>query len=425
MERTMSRPFRNELTIEPMPTLAGQPARFRLFGRLNGKEIRKRGTDPLMLAKLKDKLLGEMADAVTASQPFQIHRTRLTELQLLQAEQIFGMIMGRDVDPVELIRAGMGVMGDGKPKDCMESLTDWQADRTRKFKSAVTESGNRNRVKQFLALNKAVKFLSDITPKMVVDFAYREHLTATSSLSVLRPVKAWLNYCVSRKWLKVSPVQLNNETMHEEANRDRNTEDRILTPDQCEKLLRAAESYHNGEMLPFIALSLWCMMRKADVLNLDPKHITLGDKPRVSVMARKKGSKFRVVTIPANMVPVIKDCFARGLLTEGKKIAFTRFGLDAIRLAAGLQTREEVTKGETGRGKIVSSVWTHNVMRHTGESYLYNLTGDIADVTRQAGNSEDIAFRHYLQLPQDGDAARFYGITGKHSRKARIASAAA
>jgi hypothetical protein len=78
----------------------------------------------------------------------------------------------------------------------------------------------------------------------------------------------------------------------------------------------------------------------------------------------------------------------------------------AVREAAGLAERGAV---KNKKRAVTSDVWQENILRHTGISYFFQKSGDMRETTRQAGNSSDTAFRHYLNLPVEGAAEAFFG----------------
>lgn len=53
---------------------------------------------------------------------------------------------------------------------------------------------------------------------------------------------------------------------------------------------------------------------------------------------------------------------------------------------------------------------THDVLRHTFISMYVGKFRSVADAALQAGNSEEIIRRHYLDLKSQAEAARFFAI---------------
>jgi integrase len=166
---------------------------------------------------------------------------------------------------------------------------------------------------------------------------------------------------------------------------------RILSPDQCQALWDATKELCPA-MLPYLGLSLWCFLRNAEAQRTQPHQI---HPDFVEVLPVKAGTaSHRTVPIPPNMRGHIKA-----------PIYWSKRHWQAIRTAAKL-----------------NAVWQENILRHTGISYLYQHLSEkakrgkfqersvIAEVCRQAGNTSETAFRHYIALPVTGASRRFYAV---------------
>lgn len=331
--------------------------------------------------------------------------TVLAPEQLRDAEAAFRMLEGRRHSLLQCVSAARSILGEGGTKDCAQAFEDWQADQRRMHLSEVTLKNNRGTVKLFLAAFP-VKTLDDIAPAMIEKFIFENDLMPFSQIQRLRQIRAWLNFCVSKKWLGRNPCEVDAAKMVDAAKRNEVREDRIISPEQSERLLQAAVNLNGGIFVPYVILSLFCFMRSAEVRRIQGKAIHLDIRnPSIDVWGHKKGGKFRSVTIPANVRPLLQDCFDRGLIDPEKPVHFDFFGWRKVREAAGLIE----TQG-FARSRIINSEWQPNLLRHTGVTYLYALTGDITQTTRQAGHSESTAFAHYLQLATPEQAAKFYAI---------------
>ena len=146
-----------------------------------------------------------------------------------------------------------------------------------------------------------------------------------------------------------------------------------------------------------------------------------GKAPVVEVRPRKRGTvSYRAVSVPACVLPILKAAKARALKAEAEAQAkatpekpaapvyvaeWGQVRWNTIRAAAGLGTLGPV---KNKKRPFASDMWQENILRHTGISYFYQRTGDMKETTRQAGNSSDTAFRHYLNLPGNGADKAFY-----------------
>ena len=158
----------------------------------------------------------------------------------------------------------------------------------------------------------------------------------------------------------------------------------------------------------YVALACWCFARHAEVLRISADDLKLDGKvPVVEIRPRKRGTvSYRAVTVPACVLELLREAKAEALAKgSAPVVTWGRVRWGAVREAAGLAERGEV---KNKKRSVYSSVWQENILRHTGISYLFQQTGDMRDVTRQAGNSSDTAFRHYLNLPVEGAAEAFF-----------------
>ena len=66
---------------------------------------------------------------------------------------------------------------------------------------------------------------------------------------------------------------------------------------------------------------------------------------------------------------------------------------------------------------------SHDVLRHTFISMFVAKFRSIGEASIQAGNSESIIRRHYLDLKSTEEGAAFFAITPKHAQAAPVADA--
>lgn len=422
----MSRPARNILHLDPLPG-----GGWRLHGYLRGKHIRQRSRD---FRALEEKKLALERQSAAISEPDDRQpRPRLTWLsyeQLRDAEAATTHAGGRRL--VECVVAAARVLPPISGKSCGEALEDWLAVMAKRKRSPRTRENTTSRVKSFLAHARA-KLLQDILPAMIEDWVYRDEHADYTRITEAQVLRAWLNFCVKRRWLLVSPFELDMKDLKATA---RTVEPaRILSPEQCHALLRAAAAVSDGRMLPYVILATWCAMSPQEVIRTTRAKMKLsGPTPIIEVdTVKRRTAKYRVVTVPPNVLPllratvekwpekkVVKDGKTRKLVEAGDfTVPFCKVTWDRVRAAAGLLKRAAPTK-RWRRGDHIESVWQHSILRHTGISYLnqslaakaqrgeFNDKSVIAEVCRQAGNTNDMAFRHYLHLPAEGAADAFY-----------------
>lgn len=405
---------KNELTIE---TLDG--GGFRLFGYAQGKRVRRWSADIQPLEILKGQLEAEAARAAGVARVQNMIKTELTLDEIKDAEAAFRVLRDRPYGLLDCVEAASSVLGTGAPKAATEVRDEWLADMQKNRLADRTMQDCRTRLDAFLK-QSGVLMVGEISAPMIETYCFgtpKEQVGAANTVGRGRVLQTFLNFAVGKLYLRVSPFRLKMKGLVKKAKELRDPV-RTLTPAQCQALLTAAIGYENGMLVPYIVLSTWCFMRNSEVQDTLAEHIDFGDENLVFANKKKNDPRAiqRQVTIPDNMVGLLKECFDRGLLKKGEPVAFTAPHFDNVRELAGLITRapaDRSNKNNPTYRKITGGIWQENLLRHTGFSYLYKRSGNIDDCCRQAGNSPEVAFEHYVKMTRKADADAFYAITGK------------
>jgi integrase len=192
------------------------------------------------------------------------------------------------------------------------------------------------------------------------------------------------NFAIRRGYVASNPVDRLEKIILDEKSVE------ILTVDQSSGLLQAAE-LAGGEMTPFISLALFGGLRTRELAALDWKNIGLSKKVKVITIypAETKTRAKRNVKISDNL--------AAWLLPYSKQSGPVapeqyRQKFEDIRRAAGIDP------------------WPRNCMRHSAISYRLEATQDAAETALQSGHDQNMLFKHYHQLVEPEDAARYWQI---------------
>jgi hypothetical protein len=394
---------KNKLTLHRTPD-----GTYRLFGHFLGKKIRLQSLNPDAMRNKKQDLERQLAEATEDKHEFR--NTWLTEKQLRDAEAAVLRANGRTLlDCVIHAKKGDEVQ---RPIDRDAALKEWLAyltTRTQRFER--TRKKNEARVRAFFKATPEPQELHEFTPEQVEAWVFRGGTSTNTQLTDASVLRTFFRHAEKFSWVAASPVTIDFKDL---AARARPVErPRILTPAQCGALLAAAERHDKGRLVPYVVLSTWCFVRNAEVLRIVPEDIDWeGATPSVMLEPRKRRTvSYRRVPIPPRAFERLRKARADGLWPDGSPVFWSRREWDQVRAAAeliGLQPAKDV-KGKTHRTQV-TSLWQDNILRHTGISYRYQQTGDITLVCREAGNSSDTAFRHYLDLARAGAAEAFYAI---------------
>lgn len=422
----MSRIPKNQLTIEPLAT-----GGFRMFGFILGRKIRLTNASLQVLETKRTDLMQEVADAATVNRLLP-QMTWLTTDMLRSAEAMFHEFRNFPRPLIEYARAGLGVLGLGKLVPVTDAVELWETDMKVEQKlSEVTVRRNRQVVKQFIKETKPT-YVSDITGAMVEDFSSLSRIKGEnaekgasmySKITRASCIRAFLNFCVAKKIITKSPFEMDMKKLLGLAKKQKG-KTQILSPDQAKKLLDAAIAT-DPRYVPYVILTTWCFMRSSEVKRITPEDVKLDRAvPFVEPASHKVGTaSYRTTNIPENILPLLRECIESGLWAKGTTPFYSVNSFRTLRMNAGLLELGE--RNARGFRKILKSEWQENILRHTGISMLYQKFSDMADkgtfreesviaaVTRQAGNSEDVAFEHYINIADAAQAAEFFKITGR------------
>lgn len=421
----MARPRQNKLTIEPVyitdPTglKTGGVATYRLFGFINGQKIRRRDSDLTLLEKERDALLVEVAQRQSMEQPKEVW-TFATEAQVRMLEGFLREFPQLPRPIGEYLRAGVAAIGDGSRVKIADARTTWK---NHMESSLVKITGkvsrnNLNLLDDFTAFSK-VTFLDEITPEHCRLFlerpipgkANRKIAKTQTRLSHALRIQSFLNFCIKARLLKKMPLEVDLDQLAKIARQERERA-RILRPAQIEALLDATIEICPA-LLPRILLGTFCFIRDAEIGRLTPEDVYLDNKrPMIRLTGQKVGSSAaRGVDIPANILPLLRQCIDFGLWEKDKAPASSMSFFRRVREKAGLIKLSQPDGHGFQRVLNEGNHWQGHILRHTGISYHFNMHNDITDTTRQAGNCPETAFNHYISLPHDGEAEAFYKIT--------------
>lgn len=407
----MPKRSKNVLTIEPIDE---QENSWRLYGWLGEKKIRKQGTDLTALRALKASLELEYEQELKKIQEkIHVYQTWLSVDQLRDAEAAY-RIMPKDRTLLESVQASDTVLGTGEPILCLDAIAKYKANLEVRGLELTTIK-HAIFVTTQLVQTCGTRLLSHILPKHTQHYCLELPASPYTRIARARVLYTFFRFCVREKWMRKIPIDFNLTELARKAAPVK--EPAVLFPEQCQALLTSAcEMGHPGEIL-FLILSLWGFMRKSEVLRVKPEQLIIkGSTLKVHLKGKKLGSKWRDTFIPATVAPLAIRCIQNGALDpelcdktkpdykqRSKSLRFSESRWQEARRRCGLFKTND--NKDTG--------WAPNILRHTGMSYLFQETKDIVLVTDRAGNSEDVAFLHYLRdVPEDAYVA-FNAVTGK------------
>lgn len=357
----------------------------------DGERVRENFHD-LDAAKAKQyELQGEWLARQTDTS---LRATKLTETQVRLAEVAFVRL---DLDD-DILRAVDHWLKTGKAQAIGESPR--LDDAALEFNGWLdTTATLRERTKMNLKLRVGIFTnsirnlrVADITPEVIDSFLAKRDVSAATKDNDKRALSRFFSWCIERprRWLTSNPCR---EVKVEKPERPPPS---ILTLDQCERLLRAAEAHKDGMLVPYVVVCLFAGLRPFEAGRLQWDQVNLEDgEIRIHAIQSKTG---KPRTIGFNDGPPEQKPFNAALtawLAACKDKPFFpvnwRKEFDAVKELAGIVA------------------WPEDVMRHTAISHFFRLTGSYGRTAELFGNSESIIKAHYQGKVNSSDAAKFYG----------------
>jgi len=178
----------------------------------------------------------------------------------------------------------------------------------------------------------------------------------------------------------------------------------VLSVQEAEALLEAASALYSGELLAYVAITLFAglrpdsEMRKLswDAINLEDAEIRVTQgKTRIP----------RTVEMPENLVGWLEICDRnRAIYPKNFRRKWA-----AVRNRAGFRGGVATSEKQRADERELKR-WVKDYARHSAISYRVRQKGDIFTTATWAGNSPGIIRRHYLGLVSASAAKAFWQI---------------
>jgi len=370
---------------------------FRVSGQLDGKRVRKNfptRTEAEAERQVLEiqRLQGETGVRVAA--------TRLDDAQLKEAEAVFARLAGHNQSL----------------SFCVDfALTNYRApEKQKRLADAVAEYVDAKEhehdqdllsISQFSRIGRDLKRLqrhfpdasvAELTVQNLV--SYFEHgRPALKTYNNRRGiVSTFLKFAFLRGWISENPIA----RVPQHRIRRRRGMAATLSAAQARELMEHMEGYEGGRWVPYFALCLFAGIRPSvphgEITKLKPEAVDL-DAGVISISAEvSKVREPRKVSIQPNLA-----AWLRAYPLERSPIVVTNF--------------------YERRGKIGKRFGlTHDVMRHTFISMFVAKFRSIGEAAIQAGNSEGIIRRHYLDIKTAAEAEEFFGIRPKRGGQSTV-----
>lgn len=362
-------------------------ASWRVDGRLHGIRIRKN-------FKTREEAAAEKAvlevQAAQTEQGMQRVATTLTPEQVREAETIFHRLRGRPCPLSFYVEFALTNYQEPEHrKKLVDACADYVAAKQREFdQDQLSRSQMRHISWEMTRLAKQFPLLSvaEITSTALTAYleasggGMKNHNNRRGLLST------FFKFCFMRGWAAENPIL---KVPHFRVRRKRGAAT-TLTAAHAQRVMDFAESYKDGVLVPFFALCLFAGVRpgvpEGEISRLKPEMIDL-EKNEINITAEvSKVREPRTTVIQPNLAAWLKAYPLRGT---------------AVPLG-DFKNRRQKMWDQLGL--------TQDIMRHTFISMFVAKFRSIGEAAIQAGNSEAIIRRHYLNLKSKEDADAFFGI---------------
>jgi len=364
--------------------------------RRNGERIRENFTDSEEAQFRQTELEGEFhaANGVAA-----LRATRLTDEQVGIAEAALKRLE-KDED---LLTAVDHWLRTGKPATIKESprldeaLTaylDWLETTTEL--RPVTKNHLRNRVSHFVN-NVGNMRVTDVLPDHIENYLAHRNVSANTKDANCRAISSFFTWCMKgkRHWAINNPcyaVEIEGLTA------DDDREPVVLPLSECEALLRAAERFENGRLVPYVALCMFGGLRPFEAARLTWEQVNLADGEIRLKGTQTKTGKGRIVAIEKTMKAWLSRYRKCGEIYRSTYDAELR------------QLRTSIGYGPKSDELPDLKPWVPDVLRHTAISHYFRATGSYGRTAEQFGNSEGIIKKHYQGRVSSADTKKFYAL---------------
>jgi hypothetical protein len=363
---------------------------WRVDGRINGVRIRKN-------FKSREEAAAEKAalelKALQSTSNLRSVATTLTEDQAREAEAIFLRLADK---PRSLSFYVDFALSNYREPENQKSLKDAIADYN-KAKEHECEQGQicrpqLNRIGWDLArLEKRFpkRAVAELTVPALVEFLETGRTSMKTYNNRRGVLSTFFKYAFHRGWIAENPIP---KVPHYRIRRKRGSAV-TLSAHQAAELMAYCETHDEARWVPYFALCLFAGIRPGvpdgEITKVKPEDVNL-ETGIIAISAdASKVREPRRITIQPNLAawlrayPLNKYPIIVGDFKKRREKLRDRFNL------------------------------THDVLRHTFISMFVGKFRSIGEAAIQAGNSEAIIRRHYLDMKSPNEAETFFGIMPK------------
>jgi len=370
---------------------------WRVSGWLHGVRIRKNLPTREEAAAEKTLLEIRAAQAATGLRPA---TTFLTDAQLREAEDAFRRLAGKPLSLLAYLDLGLATYRAPERDQTLDlAVAGYLATKTREHERGLVS------VCQMVSIRRGLAAFQKYFPKETVAQLTVARLTAhcergNPSLKTFNNrrgiLSTFFKFVLQKDWIEANPVE--KIPYHRIAHRRGSAP--TLTATKAQDMMTFVEDFEGGRLVPYFALCLFAgirpCLRTGEIFKLRPEQVRLDTGViQIEPTVAKTGMK-RNVTIQPNLAAWLRA-----------------YPLDKIPLVPpNMQHLRAAIAKRFGL--------SHDIMRHTFISMFVAKFRSMGEAALQAGNSESIIRKHYLDLKSKEEAEQFFGIRPKRAKDSAV-----
>lgn len=360
---------------------------WRLSGWLNGVRIRRN-------FRTREEAAAEKASieikALHATSGLRMIATTLTQDQLREAEALFRRLESKS-QPISFYvdYALANYLEPEQRKPLQAAIREYVAAKEQEYQQGYISRPQYKRIDWELARlwrRFQTGRLDEITSTKLISFLEEGRYTMKTYNNRRGVYSTFFKYAFHRGWIAENPI------LRVPSHRMRKARGMATTfsADQARELMAYFETFEEGRWIPYFALCLFAGIRPGvpdgEITKITPDAVRL-DAGFIHITSHtSKVREPRKIAIQPNLAAWLRA------------YPLSKYPV----VVADFKKRREQFKD---RFKL-----THDVMRHTFISMFVAKFRSIGEAALQAGNSENIIRKHYLDLKSKEEAEEFFGI---------------
>jgi site-specific recombinase XerD len=368
---------------------------WRVDGRLHGVRFRKN-------FKTKEEAAAEKAalelKALQSASGIRSATTFLADAQLREAEDAFRRLERRSRSLLDYLDYALANYREPEQQKLLaEAVAEYYATKKTAHERTLLSMRQLRSIENELNAFKArfpKAHVSDFPAATLLPYLERGKPSLKTYNNRRGLLSTFFKFAFQKDWILSNPVE---KTPHHRINHRRGSAVTI-TAEKAAELMAFVEAFEGGEMVPYFAICLFAGIRPCvrfgEITKLQPESVRLDTdvihiEPEVSKVRMK-----RLVTIQPNLAAWLR--------------------------AYPLEQFPLVPKNAVNMHRKICGNFglTHDVLRHTFISMFVGKFRSMGEAALQAGNSESIIRKHYLDLKSTAEAGQFFGILPQRTEPA-------